>query len=314
VAARTSVTRGGARRYVAAMRERYVTANGLRFFCLEAGDPADPLVLLCHGFPEISLSWRHQIDALAELGFHVVAPDLPGYGRTDKPDVTYDIEFINGSLAALVRSLGHDRVVIAGHDWGGILVWQFVRQFPELTAGVIGLNTPDLPRGPIPPVQALRMIFADNPIYIIQFQDRGVAEWVLSWGRGHDDFIEMVYLNDALRNADAFPPEVLDRIKDAFRPAGALTPPIEYYRNLDRNWELSAAWADRHIDVPCLMISAADDPVLPPALTAGMEDRITDLTKVVIADCGHWTQQERPAETTAAMADFLVDLVGRSRW
>lgn len=282
-----------------------MVANGLRFLCLEAGDPSDQLVLLCHGFPEIARSWRHQIDAIAALGYHVVAPDLPGYGRTDKPDVTYDIEFLNGSLHALVHALGHEQVVIVGHDWGGILVWQFARQFPETTAGVIGLNTPDLPRGPIPPVQALRMVFADTPIYIIQFQERGLAEWVLSWGRGHDDFIEMIYLNEMLQNADAFPPEFIDELKAAFRPVGALTPPIEYYRNLDRNWELAAAWADRTIDVPCLMISAADDPVLPPALTMGMEERVPNLTKVVIERCGHWTQQERPTETNAAIAEYL---------
>jgi pimeloyl-ACP methyl ester carboxylesterase len=293
------------------VRERYVAADGLRFFCLEAGRPTNPLVLLCHGFPEISLSWRHQLSALAELGFHVVAPDLPGYGRTDKPDVTYDIVFINGALAALVTALGHERVVIAGHDWGGILVWQFARQFPAMTAGVIGVNTPDLPRSPIPPLEALRMIFADNPIYIIQFQERGLAEWVFSWGRGHDDFIEMIFVNEALRNTGAFPPEILEAFKRAFRPVGALTPPIEYYRNMDRNWELSAAWCDRTIDVPCLMICAADDPVLPPALAVGMEARVPNLTTVIIENCGHWTQQERPAETNAAMSDYLLSL---PRW
>ena len=92
--------------------------------------------------------------------------------------------------------------------------------------------------------------------------------------------------------------------KDAFRPAGALTPPIEYYRNMDRNWELTAPIADRTIDVPCLMISAADDPVLTPAMTAGMEERVPDLERVVIENCGHWTQQERPEETTAAMLEL----------
>ena len=120
----------------------------------------------------------------------------------------------------------------------------------------------------MPPVQLLRQIFVDTPIYIIQFQERGVAEWVLgSWGRGVDDFVEMIF-GATTQNPDAFPPEVLDVYKDAFRPVGALTPPIEYYRNMDRNWELTAAIADRTIDVPCLMISAANDPVLTPAMTA----------------------------------------------
>jgi pimeloyl-ACP methyl ester carboxylesterase len=268
-------------------------------------------VLLLHGFPELAYSWRQQVDVLADAGYHVVAPDLPGYGRSDKPDVTYDVTFLNGTFRALVHALGHERVVIAGHDWGGILVWHFARMYPETTAGVIGVNTPDLPRPAMPPVQLLKQIFADTPIYIIGFQERGAAEWVLSWGRGADDFVELIFGGATTQNRDAFPDEVLDVYKAAFRPLGALTPPIEYYRNLDRNWQLSAAWAERVIDVPCLMISAADDPVLTPAMTAGMEERVPNLTRVVIARCGHWTQQERPAETNTAMLEYLATL---PRW
>jgi pimeloyl-ACP methyl ester carboxylesterase len=269
------------------------------------------MVLLLHGFPELAYSWRHQVAALGAAGFHVVAPDLPGYGRSDKPDVTYDCEWINASLIGLVDACGHERAVVAGHDWGGILVWTMARQYPSRIAGVIGVNTPDLPRPPMPPVQLLRQIFVDTPIYIIQFQERGVAEWVLgSWGRGVDDFVEMIF-GATTQNNDAFAPEVLDVYKDAFRPVGALTPPIEYYRNLDRNWELTAPIADRTVDVPCLMISAADDPVLTPAMTLGMEERVPDLERVVIEQCGHWTQQERPAETNAAMLAYLRRL---DRW
>jgi len=283
-----------------------VTTNGIRLSCIEAGPPDGPLVLLLHGFPELAYSWRHQVASLGASGFHVVAPDLPGYGRSDKPDVTYDCEWVNACLIGVLDALGHERAVIAGHDWGGLLVWVMARQYPARVAGVIGVNTPDLPRPPMPPVQLLRQIFVDTPIYIIQFQERGLAEWVLgTWGRGADDFVEMIFTGPATKNLDAFPPDVLDVYKTAFRPAGALTPPIEYYRNMDRNWELTASIADHVIDVPCLMISAADDPVLTPAMSLGMEERVPDLERVVIEDCGHWTQQERPEETSAAMLAFL---------
>jgi len=265
---------------------------------------------MLHGFPELAFSWRHQVEALGAAGYHAVAPDLPGYGRSDKPDVTYDCEWIDACLVGLADAFGHDRFVVAGHDWGGILVWIIARQYPERIAGVIGLNVPDMPRPPVPPVQMLRQVFPDTPIYIIGFQDRGVAEWVLSWGRGADDFVEMMFRNETVRNRAAFPDDVLEVYKEAFRPAGALTPPIEYYRNLDRNWELTAPIADRKIEVPCLMICAADDPVLPPALSDGMEERVPDLERVVIEDCGHWTQQERPEETTAAMLAYLSRVVG----
>jgi epoxide hydrolase A/B len=292
------------------MRSRYVTTNGIRIFCLEAGPVDGPTVLLLHGFPEIAYSWRHQLSALGAVGYRVVAPDLPGYGRSDKPDVTYDCDWIDATLMGVADAYGADRVVIAGHDWGGLLVWIMARQYPDRIAGVIGLNTPDLPRTPIPPVQLMFKVL-ETPIYIMQFQERGVAEWVLgTWGRGSDDFIELIF-GFTTQNADAFPPAVLDVYKDAFRPAGALTPPIEYYRNMDRNWELTAPIAERKIEVPCLMISAADDPVLTPAMTTGMEERVPNLERVVIENCGHWTQQERPEETTAAMLAYLNKL---DRW
>ncbi len=294
------------------MRSRYVTTNGVRLFCLESGPPHGPLVLLLHGFPELAYSWRHQVATLGAAGFHVVAPDLPGYGRSDKPDVAYDCEWVNRTLIGLADAFGRARVVVAGHDWGGLLVWVMARQYPERIAGVIGVNTPDLPRSAAPPVQLMRQIF-DPPIYIVQFQDRGVAEWVLSWGRGADDFVEMIFGATTVNSA-AFPPAVLDVYKDAFRPAGALTPPLEYYRNMDRNWELTAPVAARTVDVPCLMISAAGDPVLTPAMTAGMEERVPDLERVVIEECGHWTQQERPEETSAAMCSYLNRLREDSAW
>lgn len=288
-----------------------MSTNGIRLWCLEAGPPDGPLVLLMHGFPEIAYSWRYQLGPLGAAGFHVVAPDMPGYGRSDKPDVTYDCEWINATLIGLVDALGHDRVVIAGHDWGGLLVWIMARQYPARIAGVIGLNTPDLPRPPMPPLQLLRSRARDRPYYLEQFQDRGVAEWVFSWGdRAHDYFVDVTFGGPATVVADAFPPDVLDVYKRAFRPAGSLTPPLEYYRNMDRNWELTAPIADRTIDVPCLMISADGDRVLKPAMADGMESRVPNLEKIVIENCGHWTQQERPRETTAAMLAYLQRLDG----
>jgi pimeloyl-ACP methyl ester carboxylesterase len=290
-------------------RDGYAVANGIRLYYVEQGE--GPLVLLCHGFPELWYSWRHQLGPLAAAGFRAVAVDLPGYGRSDKPDVSYDVEWVNACLAGLIAALGHERAVLVGHDWGGLLVWPFARRYPERTAGVIGVNTPDLPRTPIPLVQLLRQAFPDQPPYIVQFQEPGVAEWVLSWGRGPIEFVELSFRGPATVQHDAFPDEVIAVYAEAFTPAGALTPPIAYYRALDRSWELTADLATRTVDVPCLMVSAAGDPVLTPALTVGMEERVPDLRRVVIEDCGHWTQQEQPAATTAAMLSYLAEL---PRW
>jgi len=288
------------------MRERYVTTNGIRVFAVEEG--TGPVVLLVHGFPEHWWSWRHQLPALAKAGYRAVAIDLPGYGRSDKPDRTYDEAWVNACLAGLIPALGAEQAVIVGHDWGGLLVWPFARRYPELLAGVIGLNTHDLPRPPMAPIPLLRMVFPDEPIYILQFQDRGPADQIL----GHDPlaFMEAMLLGPATKRTEVFPPDVVARLAEPLMAKGAITPPIEYYRAMDQNWEASADLPEQ-VTVPALMISAADDPVLTPAMAAGMEDRVADLTKVLIEDCGHWTQQEQPEATNAALVSWLDHL---PRW
>jgi pimeloyl-ACP methyl ester carboxylesterase len=285
------------------VRQRYVTTNGIRVFCVEEGD--GPLVLLVHGFPEFWWSWRHQLPAIAAAGFRAVAIDLPGYGRSDKPDVVYDEEFLNTCLAGVITGLGHEQAVLAGHDWGGLLVWPFARRFPERTAGIIGVNTPDLPRMPMPMVQMMRQAL-DPPNYIVQFQDRGPAEFIL--GANVQVWLEAMFLGPVTRRTECFPPEVIARFVEQFAPIGAVTPPIEYYRNIDRNWELATPFADAKVEAPCLMIMAEHDPVLTPALAEGMEDRVPNLTKVLIHDCGHWTQQEQPEATNTAIVDYLQTL------
>src|SRR5438128_3734875 len=116
---------------------RNVESNGIRMHLAEAG--AGPLVLLCHGFPELWYSWRHQLAALAEAGFHAVAPDQRGYGRTDRPDEigAYDIDHLTGDLVGLLDALGEERAVFVGHDWGAIVVWQLALRMPERVAGVV---------------------------------------------------------------------------------------------------------------------------------------------------------------------------------
>jgi pimeloyl-ACP methyl ester carboxylesterase len=288
------------------MRERYVVTNDIRLFAVEEGD--GPLVLLVHGFPEFWWSWRHTMPALAAAGYRAVAVDLPGYGRSDKPEVTYDEVWINACLAGVVTALGHDRCAIAGHDWGGLLVWPFARRYPELTAAVIGVNTPDMARTPIPLVQLLRQAFPDQPPYIVQFQDRGPAEYIL--GRDVRAFFEAMFRGPATHRTELFDDEVIDRYVEQFSPAGSITPPIEYYRNLDRNWELRADLPEQ-VDAPALMVSARNDPVLTVAMTEGMEARVPNVEKVVIEACGHWTQQEQPEAFNAAVVAFLDRL---PRW
>ncbi len=273
-------------------------------FYVEEGE--GPLVQLCHGFPEFWYSWRHQLTPLAEAGFRVVACDLPGYGRSDKPDVNYDVVWLTDCLAGLIKALGSERAVLCGHDWGGLLVWPFARLHPGRTAGVIGLNTPDLPRTPVPTTQYLAESGSNRTNYILEFQKPGHAEAMFE--NDLRSALEMFYKGPVCANPAVFTEEVMQAYIDAFAPEGAITPPLEYYRNIDRNWELLAQVEGRTIDVPCMMVMADRDFVLHPGLAEGMEQRDPNLKKVLIEDCGHWTQQEKPEETTRVMLDYLRSL------
>ncbi len=289
------------------MHESMIQTNGIAVHCVEQG--TGPLVLFLHGWPEYWWSWRHQLPALAEAGFRAVAIDLPGYGSSDKPDRAYDEPFVNACVAGVVDALGATRAVLVGHDWGGLLVWPFARRYPERLAGVVGVNTPDLPRGTLPPLAVMDMVFTDSPNYIMQFQEYGPADWLLS--RDVEAWLRGVYLGPATRRPEVFSDEVLQHYIDLFSIPGSITPTLSYYRNMDANWR-AAATLPEVIDVPALMISAEHDPVLSPALSRGMEDRISDLRRVLIADCGHWTQQEQPEATSRALIEFCTSLASWS--
>ncbi len=283
------------------MTSGYVVANGIRIFYVEEGD--GPLVLMCHGFPESHFSWRYQMEPVATAGFRAVAIDLPGYGLSDKPDVTYDVEWLNACLSGVITGLGHERAVMVGHDWGGLLVWPFARMYREETAAVIGLNTPDLPRTPLPTTEFIKQSGSGRMNYILDFQERGKAESSIE--ADIDGFVELMFRGPVTVKKEAFPDEVMRVYADLLRPRGAITPPLEYYRNMDRNWELVARFDDDKVEVPCLMIAAEGDPVLRPELTENMEARVPDLEKVVIEDCGHWTQQEQPERVNDSIVSFL---------
>ena len=154
----------------------------------------------------------------------------------------------------------------------------------------------------------LAQISGDRPGYVVNFQPRGPAEWFHA--RDPHAFVAGIFLGPTTKRTEVFTPEVIDRYVEPFRAVGSMTPAIEYYRGMGANWE-AAAGLPEVIDVPALMISAADDPVLTPAMADGMEDRVPTLTKVVIEDCGHWTQQEQPAATNQALISWLDTL---PRW
>jgi pimeloyl-ACP methyl ester carboxylesterase len=311
-------------------RHRFVDANGVQLSVYEAGEPSGPTVVLSHGFPELAYSWRRQLPALAAAGFHVLAPDQRGYGGSAKPATVaeYDIVHLTGDLIGLLDAVGVDRAVFVGHDWGGFVVWQMPFLHADRVAGIVGLNTPHVPRMPIRPVELFRNAMGEN-FYIVWFQTPDVPEAQLDANvdvvldhmmrRGIEPaalparaaastatLVEgVVNIPAELLGPRLLRPEDLAVYVDAFR-RGGFRGPVNWYRNFDRNWELTADQTSPRIDgVPCLMVTASWDPVLPPALAAGMPDLVEDLEIHEIARCGHWTQQEQPDELNRILVDWL---------
>ena len=110
---------------------------------------------MCHGFPELAYSWRHQLPALADAGYPCVAPDQRGYGRSSRPEAIddYDILHLTDDLLGVLDDLDEEQAIFVGHDWGSMVVWQLSLLAPERVAGVVGMSVPFLPRGPMPPVR-----------------------------------------------------------------------------------------------------------------------------------------------------------------
>jgi pimeloyl-ACP methyl ester carboxylesterase len=316
----------------AVITERTVATPGAELHVVDAG--TGPLVVLAHGFPELSYSWRHQVPVLADAGYRVLAPDQRGYGRSSAPSRVedYDIFALTGDLLALLDDLGEERAVFVGHDWGAIVVWQLALLAPERVAGVVGMSVPFMPRPPMPPTQLLRQVLGDSWFYMLYFQEPGVADADLGRdpattmrrllgavqrddetgidpsvlapdGRG---FVERIPEPDGL--PDWLSQEELDHFVAEFSRTG-FTGPINWYRNLDRNWERTEDLAGAEVTVPSCFVGGELDPVLlmsPPALG---EPYLRDHRgTVLVPGAGHWVQQQSPDPVNAALLEFLAGL------
>ena len=316
--------------------ERLVPVNGVRLRVVDAGEPGAPVVVLAHGFPELSFSWRHQIPALAAAGYRVIAPDQRGYGGSSRPEAVeaYDIAELTADLVGLLDVLEVDRAAFVGHDWGAVVAWSTPLLHPDRVAAVVGLSVPPVPRPLTPPTEAFRRIFGDAFFYILYFQQPGVADAEMDadprramlrmlggmrapadeaaaarmLAPGPAGFIERLPEPDRL--PDWLGADELDHYVAEFRRTG-FTGALNWYRNFDRNWAIMATPAAPTIDVPALFVGGTADPVL----NFTRIDRARDVTtgpyrQVMLDGAGHWIQQERPAEINAELLSFLSPL----RW
>ncbi len=307
---------------------RTVSVNGIEMFLREQGE--GPLVVLCHGWPELSYSWRHQIPAIAEAGFHVVAPDMRGFGRTSAPDDidAYSIFDHVGDMVAPVAELGQNQAAIFGHDWGAPVAWHAALFRPDLFSAVAGLSVPPPSRGRGRPLDTLREGGINN-FYWQYFQTPGIAEGEFErdvgltmrtlLGRGFSDPAASLFVQDGkgfLGDATIDPPlpdwlseADLGHFIEAYRKSG-FRGGLNWYRNIDRNWELTAPWQGAQIRQPSLFIAGSQDAVITGLIGAR---RVADMARVlpnlkqklIIDGAGHWIQQECPDQVNAALIGFL---------
>jgi pimeloyl-ACP methyl ester carboxylesterase len=296
-----------------------IPVNGVELEVFEAGrqNTGRPVVL-CHGWPEHAFSWRHQVPALVAAGYHVIVPNQRGYGNSSRPaEVTdYDIEHLSGDLVALLDHYGYDDATFVGHDWGAHVVWSLTLLHPHRVNGVVNLSVPYLERGERPPIEFMEELLGGD-FYFVHFNRQpGVADAVFEEDPGR--FLRnlfrkneppaeprpgMAFIDLAKAGTPLGEPVMSDAelavFVAAFESTG-FTGSVNWYRNVDRNWNLLAD-VDPIIRQPALMIYGDRDVV---ARSERLAEFVPDV-EVVSLDCGHWIQQEKPEETNRAILKWL---------
>ena len=274
-------------------------------------------VVLLHGFPELAYSWRHQIPALARAGYHAIAPDMRGYGRSEAPEEieAYDILELCGDVLQLLDDRDIERAAIVGHDWGATVAWHFALLHPKRTACVAGLSVPLVPNPPAAPLTIMREHLGED-FYIVWFQEPGVAEEALERDVRRTVVTPAVWDPDWAKQMDdnpRVPPfmhqqdvevYVREYTRTGFRGG------LNWYRNIDRNWELTRKYDEHKLEMPALFMVGTQDSTVKWMTPDAMKDRAPDLRIESVDGAGHWIQQERPDEVNRA----LLALFGDAGW
>ena len=324
---------------------RFIETNGIRMRIAEMGDEG-PIVLFVHGWPESWFSWRHQIPAIANAGYRVVVPEMRGYGKTDAPESVddYDIVHLAADMVGVLDAVGvkkgvkkgEEKATIVGHDWGAVVAANTVLLHPERFSSLVLMSVPHRGRAAESPMEAMKARFGDDFFYILYHNEPdGVAD--AEYDGNPRGLLSRLYLSpgspreapevtDPKRSAGGWIPRLgaaqglpgwltqadLDYYVAQFESSG-FRGGVNYYRNIQRNWEITEHLADGKIEVPTLFIAGQKDVVIGgatvPMLTTMMEGVINDLRDVVLVpEIGHWVQQEDPAATNEALLGFLKSL------
>ncbi len=309
---------------------RHVQSNGIKMHIAEAGE--GPLVVMLHGFPELWYSWRHQLPALADAGYHAVAPDLRGYGDTDAPPAieSYSLLNMTADIAGILDALGEEKAVIVGNDWGANIAWWCARLYPHRFVAVVALN---IPYEPHPPASAemIKQWAGKAFNFALYFQEPGVAEKELEAdirrslrlflyafsGDAPVDLIPTLFTKkpadagalDGMPEPQTLPTWLseadLDYCTQVFMRTG-FKGALNRYRNRDRDWEELSRLGELRVEQSVLFIGGERDSTVRFANIEAMRAALSKLRKVVLLPgCGHWVQQERPVVVNAEMINFL---------
>ncbi|WP_433676593.1 alpha/beta fold hydrolase [Microbacterium gorillae] len=297
-----------------------IAVNGVELEVFEAGaHNAGRPIVLCHGFPDLAYTWRHQVPALVAAGYHVIVPNQRGYGNSARPEgvEAYDIEHLTGDLVALLDHYGYADATFIGHDWGAFVVWSLTVLHPDRVNRVIAFSMPYLARGEMPWLDFMEAVLGSEYYFVHFNKQPGVAAAVFDADPGR--FLTNLYR----RNTPLLPPEPgmeLIRIARTDAPLGeplltegdlavytaafatsGFTGGINWYRNLNRDWHQLGA-ADPIIRQPALMIYGDRDTVMRAESLASLVPNVTETS----LDTGHWVHQERPVEANQKILEWLA--------
>lgn len=317
---------------IAGADRKVVRTAGAELEVWEAG--AGPAVVLLHGFPELAYSWRHQVPALAAAGFRVIAPNQRGYGQSSRPHTidAYDIDALASDVVGLIDALGVEQGVVIGHDWGAPVAWHTALRHPGRVRAVGSLSVPPSRRAPGPPLSLMRAAAGpEYTHYIDYFQHEGLAEaefeadvrasllgfmWSISGDAPPGERFKPIQRGARFIDSLTVPRDLpawlseddLAVYVDAFSASG-FRGGLNWYRNVDRNWEMTSDLAGAIVRQPALFVTGSRDPARNHGAIEHLAECVPNLRVMeVLPGCGHWTQQERPGEVTSLILRFLRQL------
>ncbi|KAI0901875.1 epoxide hydrolase [Annulohypoxylon nitens] len=319
------------------VEHKYKSFGDIKYYYVLAKPQGTPVatVLLAHGWPDLGFAWRYQVPYLTSLGLQVIVPDMLGYGKTSSPHdfEEYTMKKMTAHVAAIVKEVTDQPIILGGHDWGGFFVWRMYAYYPELIRAVFSICVPYMPPNPARPSLEEVVTKMPNFKYQLQFASgeaenilnktpdniRGLMNGLLGGTTpdgGHALRVEVGVIEENLSKispATTVSKDVIDfyvqeHSRNGFRG------PCNWYRTRPLNGEDDVELAknpDLRVQVPAMLIMAEKDAALPPRLAEGQEKLFTaGLKKEVIDGVGHWVMVENPAETNRHIGDFVKSVLG----